>query len=216
MCGYFGNVHECPAVIELMHQLNLPPAYKISERAYQRRRYSGLVTTNGYSEAMWWYALRTEEGKLVINEKLTSFNARDLSKPLWREPLKTKRALVLCSEIGESNGKDKYLMRSEEGFALGCLYKDWVAPDGSRLRSFAVITREPHDRFKKYHEKSTPFFLPLDKDVLAEWLNPTIGNSELINDLLATPRLYNDIKVTKVKSYKDAKPMSDVDILKKD
>ncbi|MFL0802465.1 MAG: SOS response-associated peptidase family protein [Agarilytica sp.] len=206
MCGYFGNLHESPAVIDLLNQLNIPLPYPITQ-AYQRRIVPGLVTQKDGSytctDAMWWYALRKENDRLIPNEKLTSFNARDLDKPLWKNASKTRRAIVFATEIGESQGKDKYLMRSEEGFALGCLYKDWEDGKGNQVRSFAVITRAPHERFSKYHEKSTPFFLPLDKSVLQEWLDPSIESSVLIDELLDRPRLTSDLQVAKVKTYKN-------------
>ncbi len=169
MCGYFGNLHESPAVIDLLNRLGIDLPYPV-ERAYQRRKIQGLITAseNGYdlSEAMWWFSLRRDGEKLVPNEKLTSFNARDLTKPLWKAAAKTTRGLVCATELGVSQGKDKHLMKSGEGFALGCLYKDYETPDGRTLRSFAVITRPPHDRFRKYHEKAFPLFLPMDQTVI--------------------------------------------------
>ncbi len=218
MCGYFGNLHESPAVIDLLNQLGIPLPFPI-QRAYQRRNIEGFVTSDGVqfynSPAIWWYLLKTLDGKFIPNEKVTSFNARDLSKPLWRNAIKSRRGFVVATEIGESNGKDKFLMKSDEGFLLGCIYKDWEN-NKSNVRSFAVVTRSPHQRFSQYHDKSIPCFLPLDKTFLEEWLNPNIEDSEIIQSLLEDPKVFVDLEVTKVKSYKNAEPLSDSEILEKD
>ena len=218
MCGYFGNLHESPAVIDLLNQLGIPLPFPV-QRAYQRRSFHGLITLEdtGYcvSSAIWWYQLKADGEKLVPNEKVTSFNARDLSKPLWRQAIKTRRAIVLATELGESNGKARFLMKSEEGFALGCVYKDWEI-NGEHLRSFAVITRPPHERFSQYHDKSVPCFIPLDKTFIEEWLNPNIDSSPAINALLDNATLTTDLEVTKVKSYKHAEPLGETENLPKD
>ncbi len=219
MCGYFGSLRDCSTVQDLMVQLELPLPYP-QQRAYQRRPFDGLVTQQGNtyqaSSALWWYALRPQEGEFVVNEKLTSFNARDLNKPLWQEASRTRRALVFATELGESQGKDRYLMRSKEGFALGCVYKDWQDSHGKVTRSFAVITRPPHHRFEKYHHKSLPLFLPMDDVVIKEWLNPGISDSLILQELLDEPRLLADFEVTKVKSYKHAEALAAPEWLEKD
>lgn len=217
MCGYFGNLHECPAVIDLMNQLNLPLPYPV-QRAYQRRPFDGLVYHDGHnfklSKAIWWFALKYEKGRLVPNDKITSFNARDLDKPLWSKAMRTRRAVVFATELGESNGKDKYLMRSDKGFALGCLYREWET-EQENLKSFAVITRPPHDRFSTYHKKAFPLFIPLQTSAITTWLTAPYDSPEL-QYWLNAPRLTVDLSVTQVKTYKDAVPLSTPEILKSD
>ncbi len=224
MCGYFGNLHECPAVVDLMNELNLPLPYPI-ERAYQRRSFSAVVSDTGLmgvenryrlSPALWWYALRQERGQWVPNERVTSFNARDLTKPLWKGSMETSRALIFATELGESQGKDKFLMTSEIGFALGCLYKDYVNEDGVVRRAFAVVTREPHPRFSKFHHASTPLFLPLDASTLKEWLDPRVATSEVVSLLIDRPVLYSSFRVQKVKSYKHAEVLAEPEWLSAD
>ncbi len=219
MCGYFANLRETAAIIDLLKQIGIALPYPV-QRAYQRRVFAGLVTIqNGraaLSEALWWFALREHGDKLVPNEKYTSFNARDLRKPLWRTAARTSRGLVLATEIGEAQGKQRYLMTSSEGFALGCLYKDYALADGTRVRSFAVITRPPHHRFSRYHDKAFPLFLPMDKAAIEEWLNPEIETSPLIEEILDNPRLEADLAVTPVKTYRNAEALGATEILHRD
>lgn len=198
---------------ELGIQLPLP-----YYQSYQRRTHPALITQEGdkyvISEAMWWYALKREGDKLVPNPDITSFNARNLDAPLWRNAINHRRGIILGTEIGESKDGKHYLMRSKEGLALGAVYKDWEAPNGQIVRSMAVITRPPHPRFSKYHDKSIPAFLPLDNRTVANWLNPDHpSNDSAIAGILDTPKIYSHLEVTKVKSFKRAEPLQETEYL---
>lgn len=219
MCGYFGNLHECPEVLTILMDLNIPLPYPKGQY-YQRREVPGLITSteSGFdqSTALWWYALKLDAGEWQVNNQVTSFNARNLTSPLWRNAIQTRRAVVFASEIGESNGRHRYLMRSAQGIALGAVYRDWVSPSGETKRSMAIITRSPHSRFKQFHEKSTPCFLPLDSAFLQHWLDPSIAHSDLLDDVLSAPRLTTDLVVHPVKSFKGAELQGEPFHLKRD
>lgn len=219
MCGYFGNLHECPEVLEILMDLDIPLPYPKGQ-FYQRRRVEGLVTqeAGGYnlSNAIWWFAQQWKNGQWQVNDRVTSFNARNLNAPLWRDSLACRRAIVFASEVGESQNGRHYLMKSTGGIALGALYKDWIGPTGEQVRSMAVITLPPHERFSQYHAKSTPAFLPLDYAFIQHWLDPEIAMSDAIQSLLSTPRLYQDLQVMAVKSFKRAEPLGEMEILERD
>jgi len=219
MCGYFATTRILHDVSDIFDDLHLPGTPPI-EKGYQRRFVDGLACHHQGSvqigPALWWFALKPEAGTFTPNEKLTSFNARDLSKPLWRGALKNQRGIIFATELGESEGKNRYLMQSKKGFALGCVYKNWTGADGQLTRSFAVITRDPHQRFSKYHSKSFPLFLPLDSDLLKDWLNPDIETTPQIEQLLNEPKLTVDLEVTRVKTYKNGEALADSEILEKD
>lgn len=219
MCGYFGNLHECPEVLALLAELGLD-IKPLLGRSYNRQTIQGLITfEDGHyqiSECLWWYQLKAENGRFSINDKVTSFNARDLQKPLWRNAIKSRRGIFFATEIGESNGKNRYLMRSKKGLVLGALYKDWQAQDTQPARSVAIITRPPHPRFSKYHTQSIPCFLPMNIAVIKEWLNPDIAESPLINYYLDNPKIYAALDVQKVKTYKHAEPIGQEELLEAD
>ncbi len=219
MCGYFGNLHESPAVIDLLNQLNIPLPYPTGQW-YPRRWCEGLITADGdgytLSKGLWWYQIQKDiahNGEAVwkANEKITSFNARDLDKPLWRNAAQSRRGIVIGTEIGESQGKKRHLMRADEPFALGVLFKEW----DEDTRSFAVITRDAHPRFAEYHEKSTPLFIPLHLDTIESWLREDL-NHPSIEKLLAKARLPSDFQVTPVKTYKHADATGESRRLEKD
>ncbi|VUD63996.1 hypothetical protein TDB9533_03224 [Thalassocella blandensis] len=225
MCGYFGNLHESPVVVDLMNQIGIPLPYPQSQ-SYPMRMTQGLVLCEldehgerqySVSDCLWWFQLQMEDGQFKPNEKVTSFNARDLSKPLWKKAAKQRRGLVFATELGESQQKSRYLMRSEEGFALGAVYKDWTHPQsGEVLRSMAIITRPPHPRFSQYHEKSLPLFIPLKADLIRDWLDPNIETNVAIEELLESPSITTPLKVTQVKTYKRGEPLSEEAVLEAD
>lgn len=225
MCGYFGNLHESPVVVDLMNQLGIPLPYP-SGRSYPMRNIQGLITAERdeaeqlhykVEDALWWYQLHLQRGHFKPNEKVTSFNARDLSKPLWRQAAECRRGLVFATELGESQQKNRYLMKSEYGFALGALYKDWKNPQtGECVRSMAIITRPPHPRFSVYHEKSVPLFIPLEADIIEAWLDPAIQSAAKLEDLLNSPTITTPLRVTQVKTYKHAEPLGEEQLLEAD
>lgn len=220
MCGYIGNLHDAPGVIDLLDELGitLPLPYY---QAYPRRLHPALITLAGdqcvLSKATWWYALKRDGDKLVPNPDVTSFNARHLHSRLWHNAINRRRGIVLATELGESKGNKHYLMRSKDGIAIGAVYKDWNAPGGEVVRSMAIITRPPHPRFARYHDQSIPAFLPLDKATLDAWLDPMIESTHpAIADILETPRLYTDFSVTEVKTFKRAEALTGAKVLPAD
>lgn len=225
MCGYFGNLHESPVVVDLMNQIGIPLPYP-QYQSYPMRKNEGLVFCEldeqgepryCVSEYLWWFQLHLEDGQFKPNEKVASFNARDLSKPLWKKAAKERRGLVFATELGESQQKSRFLMRADEGFALGAVYRNWTHPhSGEVLRSMAIVTRPPHPRFSYYHEKSLPLFIPLQADLIRDWLDPRIETNVAIQDLLESPTITTPLKVTQVKTYKRGEPLSEEAILDAD
>ena len=168
------------------------------------------------SAALWWYSLKREENRLVMNPAVTSFNARNLQSPLWRDALRTRRGVVLATELGEAKGSHQYLMRARRPIALAMLYRDW--PDGSSgaVRSTALITRPPHPRYSRYHDKSIPLMLPLTREALTHWLDPEIEDSPQIQQWLEAPQLTEDFEVVPVKSYKRGEAVGEAEVMPRD
>ena len=208
MCGYFANLTPTKEIIEVSNQLNLQLPNEPA-RAYQRQNFNALITKDNEQieaqQAMWWYALKFEHNEFKVDNRITSFNARDLNKPLWKDAFELRRGLVFATEIGEgqTTGKhnQQYLMQSKTGFALGCVYQNWYHPiDSTLMRSFAVITREPNPKYAQYHKKSTPIFLPLEAEVLDKWLSPEPLDDSL-NRYTEQAVLTCDFEVMPVQTY---------------
>jgi len=205
MCGYFANTEPTPEIIEISRQMGIVIPTS-EQRGYQRQDFNGLITKidDNYhsSNAFWWYALKQDLNNFKVDTQITSFNARDTSKPLWNEAFQYRRGIVFANEVGESQGKQKYLMKSDSGFALGCLYKDWHHPNGQMVRSFAVITRPPHPNYSEFHSKSIPLFLPLDLNILNKWLEPSPLDAEM-TEYVEQGSLVTGFDVFPVTNYKN-------------
>jgi len=163
--------------------------------------------------ATWWFDCQAQGEELIVNDRVT-FNARNLDSPFWKGALNHKRALVLATAIGESQrvGKTKhqYLMRSEKPFLLGALYRQF----DNQLYSCAVITRDPHPRLKQFHEKSTAFFLPIDKKIIQTWLYGPLD--ETLQQALQQAALPVSLEVGRVKSFKSGLWMGQTQIIPND
>lgn len=149
-------------------------------------------------DAVWWYDCKPDWDNLVPQAKY-GFNARHLNYPIWQDALRHRRAIVLATGIGEARQRDKakFLMRSDEVFALGALYNSY--PNGRY--SVTIITRNPHPRFSEYHEKALPFFLPMDQEFIKLWLDPSVECHPEIDHELGNPKLRPTFHVQQVKTY---------------
>lgn len=166
-------------------------------------------------DATWWYDCAEIEGELVVGQR-TTFNARNLQSSYWRNAIRKHRAIVIASGIGEGkmiNGKNRhYLVTADRLLLLGAVYR----PFPSGHHSCAVITRDTHPRFEPYHDKAFPLFLPHDIDILKLWLSDAEESHPQIKQLLEAPRIFTDLKITPVKTFKDAVPVGETEYLAAD
>lgn len=167
-------------------------------------------------DATWWFDCVPEADGLIVNNKRTTFNARNLNSPYWKGAIRHHRGIFVATGIGEGKVIDKknrhFLVESEKPLLLGCVYRRF----DNGCYSAAIITRDEHDRFSAYHDKAFPLMLPPDPDFLKLWLSDAREDEPAIADLLARPRIFNDLKVTPVKTFKDAKAVGEVELLAAD
>lgn len=97
-----------------------------------------------------------------------------LEKPSFREPLQSKRCLVLSDGFYEwkktPEGKQPYRITLKDNglFTFAGLYDSWKTTEGADLYTFTIITTEPNDLMKNIHNRM-PVILPQDKERL--WLD---------------------------------------------
>lgn len=166
-------------------------------------------------DATWWFDCAELDGELIVGKR-TTFNARNLESPYWKGGIRHQRGIAIATGIGESLVRDgkkhQYLIESDKPLLLGCVYRKFPGD----LYSCAVITRDSHDRFNKYHDNAFPLMLPYDSDFLTLWLSEEREDHPAIADLLARPRIFTDLTVTPVKTFKDAKAVGEVELLAAD
>lgn len=166
-------------------------------------------------DATWWYHCEEKDGDLVVGAKQT-FNARNLHLEFWRNAIKRNRAIAVVTGLGEGktiNGKNRhFLVTAERLLFLGAVYKKH--PCGKY--SCAIITRDEHPRFEPYHDKAFPLFLPYNLDFLRLWLGDADDQDPLIAQLLASPKIFTDLTITPVKTFKNAEPTGPKELLTAD
>lgn len=234
MCGFIQRITDSPDVIALLEEVGLTQTiplfvnesstsnvinfYPAFGKAAERQITNIIVSSDSTIDATWWFDAKPVGNTLEVGNR-TTFNARNLDSPYWGKFIRERRAIVVATAVGESNplgkGKSHYLMKPKSGALLiGALYRRF----SNGLFSCAVVTRPPIDGFSQYHEKSIPCFLPHDSHAINAWL--TTDKHGSLNDeveyILNNPRIYTDLEVTRVKTFKSAQAMGEVNILKAD
>lgn len=82
-------------------------------------------------------------------------------KPMFRHLLKSRRCLVPSCGFYEwkptGGGKTKqpyrFVLKDEGLFAFAGLWDLWQAPDGSELRTFAIVTTMPNETVRPVHDR---------------------------------------------------------------
>ena len=94
------------------------------------------------------------------NKMPKPFNARSESieeKKLFRSSWRHKRCLIPASGFFE---KDHLISRKDSQiFWLGGLWNRWMSSEGSELESCCVLTTEPNELVKQFHERM-PVIIP--------------------------------------------------------
>src|SRR3954453_21386631 len=89
--------------------------------------------------------------------------------PSFRGPFRQKRCLVPASSFFEwkqtAQGKVPYLihLKGEELFGFAGIWDHWFGPDGSELRTYAIITTEPNSLMAELHNRMPVILRPEDE-----------------------------------------------------
>lgn len=232
MCGYVRRHISTQQLVEFMKTMGLSGVFqeRIDPEAPEHfypafggaanKKIRGLVIAENHQlmtvDATWWFECKEHDGQLIVDNSRTTFNARNLSSPYWKAAIRHKRAIVVGTALGEGKDVDgkkhSYFMESETPILLGAVYRAFP----NNLYSAAIITRDAHPRFDAYHEKAFPLFLPHDPKFLTLWLSDAPESHPAIAHLLENPKVFNRLKITPVKTFKDAVPKGDPEYLEPD
>ncbi|MCC6727788.1 MAG: SOS response-associated peptidase [Chthonomonadales bacterium] len=129
----------------------------------------------------------------AIGNRLINARAETLAeKPAFRNALTRRRCLVPADgfyEWRQEGGKRQPMyvhMRDGELFAFAGLWEEWLSPDGSPLRTCAVITVPPNALMAEIHNRMPAILAPDDE---ASWLG---GAGKRVEDLLSLLAPYDD------------------------
>ncbi|NWF63540.1 MAG: SOS response-associated peptidase [Chloroflexi bacterium] len=110
-------------------------------------------------------------------------------KPSFRGAYKYKRCLIPADGFYEwktqpgTKIKTPYFiqMQDRKPFAMAGLWDEWTSPDGSPLRTCAIITTEPNQLMSTLHNRMPVILNPKDYSM---WLEPTPQTPEKLATLL--------------------------------
>lgn len=229
MCGYVRRDKSSMDIAGFMREMGMPELFQSSPKpddlihfypafgGAAARMIPDLIIHDGKKpntvDATWWFDCHEDEqGNFTVGAR-TTFNARNLESTYWKAAIRHNRAIVVATAIGEGkmiDGKNAhFLVEGSTPLLLGAVYQRY--PSGRF--STAIITRDAHPRFSKYHDKAFPFFLPPNPQLLQHWLGSAPDTDSTIADLLNHPAIYNELKITRVKTLKGGVAIGDSEVL---
>lgn len=164
-------------------------------------------THDRYLEEAKWWLLLNPDGK--PNYKYATFNSRYdklYSSSLTLGLFKTSRCLIPASSFIEGQDKQYHEITTERGaLALGGIYKQYEI-DGETLTTASVITCPGNDKLENIHRKSLPLLIDVDdEDLVEQWLDPNMTNSEVFKPLL-TDKIPLNLIATPIQGARDLTP----------
>tara|TARA_Y100001968_G_scaffold315200_1_gene341530 strand:+ start:563 stop:1201 length:639 start_codon:yes stop_codon:yes gene_type:complete len=109
--------------------------------------------------------------------RIKPFNARSESvgeKKLFRGSWRHKRCLIPASAFLEKGHQIR--RKDSQTFWLGGLWNRWMSQEGSEIESCCVLTTEPNDLVKQFHNRM-PVIIP--NGLEEEWLSSVKNANEL-------------------------------------
>jgi len=126
-------------------------------------------------ELFQWGLVPSWATDVSIGNRMINARAETLAdKPSFKRLLKNRRCLVLADGFYEwrKEGKTKvpmwFKLKRGESFVFAGLWDAWKQPDGTALRSYAIVTTEPNEVLVPIHNRM-PVILS-DRDAL-EWVS---------------------------------------------
>ena len=119
-----------------------------------------------------------------IGYKMINARAETLAeKPSYRGPFKYRRCIVPATGFYEwrreggptSKVKTPHLIRGvgKRPLALAGLWDHWMAPDGSEVDTYTIITTEPNEMMRRIHNRMPVIMGP---EAISQWLDPSLKN----------------------------------------
>ncbi len=163
MCGRFSLNHPPEDVLgrflvqgvlfpDLAPRLQIAPGEPVAVVTAHGPHRERLLEPMQWGLVPFW-ARDTELGKKLINARSETAH----EKPSFKNSLKRRRCLIPADGFYEWDKKTKlptYFQQSGGGlFAFAGLFDEWICPDGSPLRSFAILTTAPNALVGKIHDR---------------------------------------------------------------
>jgi len=139
-----------------------------------------------------------------------------VDKPVYRDPIKKRRCLVLADAFYEGPAKERlskpylcYLRNKVRPFAFAGLWDMWIDPDGKEIYNYSIITTKPNSLMEEIGHHRSPVILEPEQEKV--WLDNSTPMDRVLSMLepydgdLMNAYLVSD----RVKSWKN----NDTDLL---
>jgi len=195
MCGRFD---QSESVGKAGKKFNIPsseiPVLKARYNTAPTQPVAALVGRPrlGFDMLNWGLIPSWAKDPAIGNRMINARSETLTQKPSFRGPYKNSRCIIPADGYyewkQEAQGKQPYYIRSEnkeDCLYLAGLYAQWVSPDGSEIRSCAIITREADEFMKIIHHRMP---VMLRDDEFQKWLDPHFCDTKILNTLFEAVR----------------------------
>jgi putative SOS response-associated peptidase YedK len=172
MCGRFAITLPTDAMAQLFDARpdnNLPdvPNYNVCPTNSVHVVLSGETGERRLMAMRWgflphWYK-KTNGGPLLINARAESI----AEKPAFRDAARMRRALIVASGFyewtkTEDGARDPWFIQPTESkvLAMAAVWQGWTGPDGSHLRTCAIVTTAANSAMARIHHRMPVILSP--------------------------------------------------------
>lgn len=191
MCGRFTLIADPNQLREIFPWVNIPfqlkPRYNIAPS-----QPAAVIPNDGTNNLDFFIFGLIPSWTKDTNKIYKMINARAETidqKPSFRNAFKRRRCLIPVSGFFEWQKQEKasrkqpyYIrMKNNKPFAIAGIWEEWNAPDGSIVKSFAIITTQPNKLLRDIHNRM-PVILPPDK--WEQWMDTAEISPQVLKPLL--------------------------------
>lgn len=212
MCGRYTIAHSTEEILERFQILaeriavepsyNVAPSHSVPVVVPDRSGSSSDAPGRLLQLCKWglvpFWVKDLKGAKPIINAQAESLAERTTFKDAF-----VKRRCVIPADGFYEWKKDKrgkvpvrMRLQGEKLFGFAGIYQDWRSPDGSKVRTFAIITVPANDAIKHIHHRMPAI---LTREAENVWLDPEVEDADALSQCLQ-PYPYNDLEAYVVSS----------------
>lgn len=191
MCGRFALSLEPAELQAAFPQFAIPTGWRLRYNIAPGQPVL-VLPNDGKSQADFfvWGLIPPWAKDPSLGSRLINARAETLAeKPAFRGAFRYRRCLIFASGFYEwqarpgTKHKQPYFIRLKSGapFAFAGLWETWLAPDGSEMRTTAIITTDANAVVQPIHARM-PVILP--PEAYSAWLDSSPANPARLRPLL--------------------------------
>lgn len=191
MCGRFTLTLDPADLQEAFEGYTFPPTFAPRFNIAPSQPVLAILNDGQkHADFLLWGLIPSWAKDPSIGNRLINARGETLAeKPAFRGAFKYKRCLILADGFYEwqtrpgMKGKVPHFIRLKDRcpFAFAGLWDEWHAPDGSLLRTCAIITTQPNELIRTLHDRMPVILHPDDH---TQWLDPAPQTPERLLPLL--------------------------------